>query len=482
MRPLLRLMRNTGWKLFGEFSSRLVGLVLLMVLARRLAAEGFGQYAFAMAFSSLFVVLADLGLNTWLIKTIAQDPPQASTLLRPVARFKFLAGCVTLAVSVVVGTQISANPQVWLHIAWASLIWLAMSWLDTLGAFYNGLEQFGTEARLKIWQRLVGTSAALALLAWWPRLDLILAGSALGHIGIALWGTWILWHQLQPHSHHHISFYPLLQVSGPYWLCNLFATLYFRSDTVLLTLFQRPDFEIGWYQGAYKLFEILIVLPHLMLQGGFPLLADLAKHESDSFNTVLPQALKYLSWLVWPLLLGGMVLAEPLMVNLLGTAFFAATGAWNILLWALPLVYFNYLSFYVLTAHNRIHISVRHTALALGINLSANLSLIPSWGFLGCALSTLLTELGLALLNLQALRQLSVFPWPTGIGAGLIAALLMAGQLWLLTQLSVPWGWVLGLGLLSYPCWLWLTGAVTLEQKIWIRAFWQHFSTRLQQK
>lgn len=68
--------KNAFWLVFAEFGSRLFKFFLLVFAARILGATEYGKFSFALAFATFFIVFADLGLDSILIRELAKDKSQ----------------------------------------------------------------------------------------------------------------------------------------------------------------------------------------------------------------------------------------------------------------------------------------------------------------------------------------------------------------------------------------------------------------------
>jgi O-antigen/teichoic acid export membrane protein len=87
--------------------NRLVGLALVIVLARSLGAEGYGIYAYALAIMSLLMVVAEAGLPTLLMRELAasyglKDWGLLHDTLRRVLRFVALAAAIVSTLGLLV--------------------------------------------------------------------------------------------------------------------------------------------------------------------------------------------------------------------------------------------------------------------------------------------------------------------------------------------------------------------------------------------
>ena len=70
-----RAKRNIFYKLLSEFSKILPAL-LFIYMARILEDEDFGKLSFAYSFAGIFIIIADFGLNTILIRNLSRQKEQ----------------------------------------------------------------------------------------------------------------------------------------------------------------------------------------------------------------------------------------------------------------------------------------------------------------------------------------------------------------------------------------------------------------------
>ena len=83
------------------------------------------------------------------------------------------------------------------------------------------------------------------------------AGAALG----ALWRTVFLRRMVRPLlALDRAQLRPLMAGALPYFVYWLLSAVYFRIDTVLLSILSTAN-VVGWYGAAYKLFDTLGFLP-----------------------------------------------------------------------------------------------------------------------------------------------------------------------------------------------------------------------------
>lgn len=438
-----RIARNIQFKLLAEGISRVFSLGLFVLIGRILGDSGYGEYAYPLAFASLFSLLQDWGTNTLIIRELAQDRERLPRLLPTLLTLKLSLSLLTLGATLVCAWIFGFQALRWQHILWATLITLGMGWIDTLCALYVALDQTQEEVRLKTFQRVVGAVLTLALLLVSPSVLHLLQGLAVAN-GVALvYGSWRLWRLGPGWMPGKEPIWPLLYRGLPFWLTSLFVLLYLRVDIFMLGLFGRSDAEIGWYQAVVKGIDLLNLLPNLALLGMYPILAELAQKDRLGLKRLSGQVLLSVVAVSLPVMICGIWLAEWGMALMLGEAFQPAAPALQVLLAALPFMAMNQVLFYVLAALNAQRYTVYTTALGLMINIALNALWIPSLGYVGAATSTVITEGVVWGLNLTAfhgvigIHRVSGWGWIIAATSALLLIMGLPGPLLLRCSLGL---------------------------------------------
>ena len=73
MNTVQRIAKNTGVLLASQIVSYAIGFFFVMYTARYLGAGGFGVLSFALAFTGIFGVFADLGLRQLTVREVGRD-------------------------------------------------------------------------------------------------------------------------------------------------------------------------------------------------------------------------------------------------------------------------------------------------------------------------------------------------------------------------------------------------------------------------
>ena len=174
-------------------------------------------------------------------------------------------------------------------------------------------------------------------------------------------------------------------------MMNIFIVVYFRIDTVMIAIL-RNDLELGWYSAAYRLLEGMILIPNMIMAPIYPVFSRLFISSIDSLMLLYKYVLKIMTIISLPITIVAMFLSEEIIRTFYGTAFANSTYALLILIWAIPFIFLTFVFGALLPAINKQNINTISTGICMIFNILLNLILIPSYGYLGASIVTVLTE------------------------------------------------------------------------------------------
>ena len=253
----------------------------------------------------------------------------------------------------------------------------------------------------------------------------------------------------------------IMTKSWPIAISIMFNVIYLRGDVILLSWFQRFE-EVGLYGAAYRVIDILGQTAMMLMGVILPLLAFAwARNNKEEFKRQYQQAFDALMLFAIPVMVGTIVLAEPIMVFVAGPEFAPAALPLQILSIAVFGVYFG-----AVFGHTAVAIDKQKQTMWIYISnavisLIAYLFFIPRYGMLGAAWVTVFSEVYAGVLlfivirhyTKEVLHYLTLFKF-------IFSAIVMGGVIYLLQGLHVIALAVLGAGI--YGIMIILTRAISL--------------------
>ena len=385
-------MANTAFVLAARTASKLASLVVVVVLANALGADGYGRYTTLIAFSALVSVLADFGFNPLYTREAARDPGRLGDFLGTLLVLKVALGAIAM---VALGLALGLGSSLWDLAVPGGALLIATAYANQLRDSFYAVGRVGFDAIA-----IAGETAIQA--------GLILFG-ARHHATVAyfVWAyaasyAFTCAYSLVVINVFHIGRIRLrldrqlvkawLPLALPFGLAFFLTNLYFRADVPILQHF-RPFAEVGWYQFAYKPFEALQFIPLAIQAVVYPILGVYFVTDQSLLRTGYRRFFKVLVLVGWPLTVGTFALTQPIARAF--RMFPESEASLRILAFAIVFLFANSAFSAMLNATNRQHLNVWSTGIASVLNIALNLVLIPRFGYIAASTTTVLTEAAL---------------------------------------------------------------------------------------
>lgn len=467
-----RLAKNTTYLTAASILQKLISFGYYIYIARMLGDINLGKYAFALSFSSIFVIFMDFGLGPILTREGAKKGREIAKYLGWILAIK----AVLIALSVA-GLVVAIN---WLGAARdfsqydISLVYMAgaIIVLDTLTftfySVYRARQLLKYEAvGVLVYQVIIAGIGWYILSSGYQAMGALIAVLA-GSVFNFCYSFWLVFLKGRYRPRIRVSrktAFALLKIAAPFALAGIFFKLNGSVDTVMLKSLAGDRF-VGWYNVAFKMTMALTVLPGAFATAFFPAMSYYFKHDRGKLKSIFEKSVLYLTVVSLPIAVGTILIARPLIITIYTDAFEASVVALQIFMVSLFFLFINYPVGNFLNAVNRQTINTVNMGIALLLNIVLNIFLIPKFTYIGAALAALASTVFLVLLGL---------PWVYGMikfdvafilwrFAKVVLACAFMGVIIYFLQGAVGLGLVILIAAAAYPALLLLLRAVTVEE------------------
>jgi len=408
MNTIQRIAKNTGVLLISQIASYILGFFYIMYTARYLGAEGFGILSFALAFTGIFGVFSDLGLQQLTIREVARDRSLASKYLGNVAIMKIILVVITFGL-IAITINLLGYPEQTIKVVY--LIALSVIFGAFSGMFYSifqAYEKMEYQSVGHILSSILMLSGALFAISQgfgvvgFASIYFLVSAIALGYSFAVC-----TWKFVLPKIELDWGFWkPTIKEALPFGLTGTFITIYLWIDSVMLSL-MKGDEVVGWYNAAYRLVLILLFIPIAFNSAVFPLMSRFYVSSKNSLNFMFEKHFKYMLILGFPIGVGITLLADKIILLIFGAEYIPSIIALQILTWAMVLIFARTAFERVLeSANQQIIVTEVFGGCAL-LNVILNIILIPKYSYIGAAVATLITDFAVFAL---------IFVWSLKIG------------------------------------------------------------------
>lgn len=424
-------MRNS---MFGIASQAIGGglfFLVALLIARHLGPDRFGAFSFVFAFVSVFHMLADFGLTNILIREISRHKQKVDEILGaviPLVTFLALAGYGFIALSVQF-LRISPDAEQAMYIMGATV--LVTFHAAVYGSVCRAFEEMGYNAAGLVAQRVF----LLLLIIPALYLEAGLPGIALCYLGERIF-QWVFFYVLvrvrypRYRWRYDTSYWRYLISEGlPVGAGMVLRRISWYVDTFMLVALSSAS-SVGLFSAAYRVIQMVNVIPFTLSVPLFPALSRLAAESSDKAFSLYTRAQKIFMLIGLPIGLWMILLGPQLIVLLFGEDYLSAGTTLSIMGLVVVFLFLNSLYVYLFSALGRQKLYMTGIAISVGINIVLDLLLIPVMDIQGAALATLCAELVLYLSGVVLLARLGyVTVFANFLLKPLLAALLAGSAL-----------------------------------------------------
>lgn len=387
-----RLVSNSLILMLANVINLVIAFTIVILLTRYLGVADYGKYAFAKAFTALFLYVADLGLNTLLIRDIAQNKSKAGEYLSNVITLKMLISLVVLGLVYVIINGMGYPPSTTVVVYLATGIIILMSFSNVFRSVFMAFEKMSYEGFFMI---LSETSLLIGLL-----LCIVLKVRLLG-IMTTFFTAWLFLITILIYvvRRRFVRFrfavdvdlcVRLFKGALPFAILGTLITIGTNIDSVMLSKI-AGDSAVGLYNAASKLVAPLGFFSEGIAVTIFPFISDKWNADREEAVFVYRKCFKLVSLFGVPTAILVAILANHIIGLFYGAQYSASASILRVVIWVAPFTYVSTLTGRVLSAINRQTILVYITITYITANVCLNIILIPLFGGVGAATALVIT-------------------------------------------------------------------------------------------
>ncbi len=447
-----RVAKNALTPMVLSLVNRVVDMAFAMLTLRILAPQGAGRMQFAVNFIGYFETLVFFGLGALLTREMSKHKREAKRYVSNsvVLRFAIWLGAVPLLILVTYAymrfSGLTSDTMWAILFFFVALIPSLVS--DSLTAVFNAHERMEYPAAITSVTTVLRVSlGALALLLGYGFVGLAATTLVVNLATMAILGVLAMRMFSLGWAHRSDLDAPftlaMARDSLPLMVNNLLSKVFFQVDVLLLKPL-RGDVEVGYYGAAYRYIRGLDIIPSYFTMAIFPLISRFAESKRDSLIRAYILSVKMLVMVALPIAVGTTFVARDLILILAGPDYLPQSMiALQILVWYVLVGFMNSVTHYVLIAIQQQRFLTKAFVVGAAFNIVANLLLIPRFGYVAAAVTTVLSEVVLFVPFYYCVRKnLTTLPWVDMFWRPGVAALLMAVAMWLLRHttalLAIP--------------------------------------------
>jgi O-antigen/teichoic acid export membrane protein len=327
-----RIFRNTVAQVIGRAVGTVLALLTVGLMTRALGPDGYGRFTTAVSFLQFVGVLADFGLTMTMAKMLAAPGVDESHVASNIMTLRLTTALVCFGLAPAVSLLFPYSGEIRGAIAVGMLSYLFMSLSSVMTGLFQKNLATRHAAAAEVAGRVVllaGVVAAIRLHAGLPGFMVTLAAANLVQLAwcLAAARRFVI---LRPRFDFS-AWQEIARESWPIAVSIAFNLVYLKGDVIVMSLF-RSDAEVGLYGAAYKVLDVVTVVPTVFMGLVLPILAnDWQAGRRDEVRRKIALAFDAMALFAIPLFVGTVFVARDLM-TLVGSERFAPSGHYLIIL------------------------------------------------------------------------------------------------------------------------------------------------------
>lgn len=410
------ISKNTAYLTIASVGQKLFSFIYFSILARFLGVEQIGLYATILSFTTIFLVLVDLGFTPVLIREGARDKEKISKILGQVLSSKLIFGLLTYIFLSLVIYFIRGhyqNPQEFQKlIAVMGISMILNSFSTTLYGALRSFQNLRYEAISIIFSQIVIVLSGLGFLWWTKSLFLLFVALGMGDLFGICFSGFILRKKYNVQFKFiwdKILFKHFLILALPFALAGIFTKIYSAIDHVLLSYILGTD-QVGFYSIPSKIAFAFQFIPIAFAAALYPAMSYFFIQDKSRLKSIFEKGLFYLAMIALPISFGIIAIADIFIIKVYGPAYQPSILPLKILVASLIFAFLDFPIGSLLNACNLQKIQTTAMGISMALNIIINLILIPRLGVIGAAISAFLTNFILVVIGYFYIPKIVTLP------------------------------------------------------------------------
>jgi len=399
------IFKNTFWLGLGTGLSKLLKLILIIYVARILGAGEYGKFTFALAFTVLFLVFADFGISSIVVREFSREKEREKEFYS-VLSLKLSLSLVAIILILIGSFFITQDPIVRKVILILGIFNLISNFSTIIYDFFKSRQKMEYQAFGILLEAVLVTIFGFFIIFNFPSIENLSYAYLLSSLMALIFVLFLF----------HFKIFPLkiswkvdiwrrfLSMSWPLALASLFVTLYFDINSVIMGHFGQI-IQTGWYNAAYKIVAAVFTIIGFISIAFFPVLSKSFKESKERFQSVWNYELNAMVIFVVPLVAGGIFLAPNIIDFVYGQDFSPSILVFQILITIIGiiLIFIPFRDALIVSNHQ----IKAFWIMLLGaiVNVILNLILIPKHSLYGAAVGTLITYLLILAVSVYLIKK-----------------------------------------------------------------------------
>lgn len=434
------LVKNIFWLGAGSIGGRLIRAVIIIYSARLLGAGEYGVFSYALGLAGLLAIFTDLGLDFILTREISREPSRGSTFFSTVFWMKVGLFLLTAILIIFILPYLSRVKGSEYLIPFIILFLIVDEVRNFCIAPFRAREKMEVEASINLLTNVAIVAISLAVLTFHPTARALFFSYIAGTVIGAVVGIFLLKEEFKKVTRGFDAklILPFLKAGIAMALLGILSAFMLNTDAVMIGWWRGAE-DIGLNAAAQRAVQIFYFLPVILSIALLPVAVKFIESgEKGKLKLLVENALRMSFLIASPLTIGGVILGGQIIQLLYGEGYTGSILTFKILTLTFLFSFPSTVIGNIAIAHGKQNQQAFLMTLSAVGNAVFNAFLIPSYGIVGSAASTVIAHAVYTIPSWIAVRRLNKFEIARHLFKMGTATLLMIFSLLLLKFVGAP--------------------------------------------
>lgn len=384
---------NFSIQLIGKVLSVLIGLLSIAIITRALGTNAFGEFTTATTYLQFFGVIVDFGLTLTLIVMISKPGIDEERVVGNFFGLRLVSGFLMFSLAPLLMLALPWSPNIKMAVLVGAFAYFLMGGASMLVGVFQRHESMWRAAMAELFSRgvLLGLTVLFAITA--PGVVEMVFASVIAN---AVWLIAMIrladpFVKVRP-LFEWSQWTSIVSQSWPIAISIIFNLLYLKGDILFLAYF-RDQTQVGLYGAAYRILDVLTVLPTMLMGLVLPSLVVMwSKQQTAEFTSRINKIFDVFVLCVVPVIVGAQLTSQELMTLIAGDTFADAGAILRWLIFALIGVFLGTLYGHLIVAVEKQRPMIWGYVVVAALSIIGYLTFIPLYGIWGAVGVTLFSE------------------------------------------------------------------------------------------
>lgn len=428
-----RILSNTAIQIFGKLLTAVISVIIIKYITALETIPGLeglpAEYKLIYTYLAFFGIIADFGLFTIAVREMSQakDEEQQRNIMGNIFGMRLFTIVTAMSLAALFVFLIPSENYT-LNVKYGVAIAAITTVFTMMASTTSSILQVQLKMTMPTIALMFGKLIMGGYIIWVVKNFTTLPNAFYHLLYAGIFGSFFTFATTYFFTKRWFFFSPRYELQYwkkvfkealPYGIAIILSTIYFKVDILFLSFF-RDKSEIAIYGYPSSIIEMLAIFPIYFMNSTLPTLSRAFKESTEKAKTIISLAFQFIQLITFPLVIGGLVLARPIMQFIMNDEFltgnvvgyYGADLAFQLLLLPTLFAFINTLFSFILIAGGEQGKLLKINLIGVIFNIIANLIFIPHYGFIAAGITTFFSELIIIVLTYRECQKRISFKLP----------------------------------------------------------------------